>query len=43
MNELDIARYFIAMLYLAMKQQINIPFIDIKPINEIINRYNILK
>ncbi|MGN6623865.1 MAG: hypothetical protein ACTHKK_06965, partial [Candidatus Nitrosocosmicus sp.] len=33
MNELDIARYFIAMLYLAMKQQIEISFIDIKDID----------
>jgi hypothetical protein len=33
MNELDIARYFIAMLYLAMKQQIDISFIDINDID----------
>jgi segregation and condensation protein A len=33
MNELDIARYFIAMLYLAMKQQIEISFIDINDID----------
>jgi segregation and condensation protein A len=33
MNELDIARYFIAMLYLAMKQQIDISFVDINDID----------
>ena len=34
MNELDIARYFIAMLYLAMRDKIEISYINIKDIGD---------
>lgn len=34
MNELDIARYFIAMLYLAMRNKIEISYINIKDIDD---------
>jgi segregation and condensation protein A len=33
MNELDIARYFIAMLYLAMRNKIEISYVNIKDID----------